>query len=174
MSFVNTEFISLEMLLSQNAPDLPPPPAELDFECLLEFLLETPQPTQGATSDSPPSSIPDTSNLLPQITPSAENRTSICAICSASTSPSPPLPPPQAATSPPPGWHLIQQKSYVYGRKQWDYAPSESIPFVVNGFPGMNMGDAFRKMFTDLNGRDDLVLQDASGTISCRLSVRLL
>jgi len=35
------------------------------------------------------------------------------------------------------------------------------------------MGDALRKRFTGLDGRDDLMLQDARGAISCRLLVRL-
>lgn len=35
------------------------------------------------------------------------------------------------------------------------------------------MGDALRGRLTGLDGRDDLVLQDAGRAISCRLSVRL-
>jgi hypothetical protein len=36
------------------------------------------------------------------------------------------------------------------------------------------MGDALRKTFTGLDGRDDPVLEDAAGAISCRLLVGLL
>jgi len=36
------------------------------------------------------------------------------------------------------------------------------------------MGDALRKEFTGLDGRDDPVLQEAAGAISCRLLVGLL
>ena len=92
---------------------------------------------------------------------------------SASSSLPPPVPPPQTATSPPPNWHKIPQEVYDRGRKQWDYTPSECISFEVNGSPGINMGDALRKRFTDLGGRDDIVPQDAGGIISFRLSVRL-
>lgn len=35
------------------------------------------------------------------------------------------------------------------------------------------MGDALRKVFTGLDGRDDPVLQEATGAISCRLLVGL-
>jgi len=35
------------------------------------------------------------------------------------------------------------------------------------------MGDALRKQFTGLDGRDDPVLQDTTGVISCRLMVWL-
>ena len=36
------------------------------------------------------------------------------------------------------------------------------------------MGNAFRKEFTGFDGRDDPVLQEAAGAISCRLLVGLL
>ena len=88
---------------------------------------------------------------------------------------SPPTPAPQIETFPlhNPDWLKIPQKVYNYGRKQWDFRPSGSIHFCVNGRPGLNMGDALRKKFTGLDGRDDLILQDAPTAISCRLSVRL-
>lgn len=67
-------------------------------------------------------------------------------------------------------WHLIPQRPY--GQKQWDYKPVEPILFQVNGHPGVNMGAALRKEFTNLEGRDDLVLQDVGEVISCSLFVR--
>jgi hypothetical protein len=36
------------------------------------------------------------------------------------------------------------------------------------------MGDALRKKPTGLDGRDDLVLQDAQDTVSCRFWVRFI
>jgi len=78
----------------------------------------------------------------------------------------------QAVTFPP-NWRKIPQKAYDHGRRQWDFTPSEPILFSVNGRPGVNMGDAFREGFQGLEGWDDLVLQDAGSTVSCRLLVRL-
>jgi len=158
------------MLLSQNAHDLIPPPASLDLEYLHEVLLETPGSVQGITPDSSSGGTPDPSSLLPQVTAPVPSRTSLCAVCSASTSLLPPPPPPaQIATPAPPNWHRIPQKAYNCGENQWDYTPSGGISFRVNGYPGVNMGDALRKRFTGLNGRDDLVLQDASNVVSCRI-----
>jgi len=94
----------------------------------------------------------------------------IAAIWSA---PIPLPPPPQAPTFPPHNWNCIPQRVYDYGQKQRDFIPSESIYFGVNGRPGVNMGDALSKRFAGLDSRDELVLQDASGAISCRFSVCL-
>ena len=82
-------------------------------------------------------------------------------------------PPPQTPTFPPPKWYRIPQNIYSYGRRQLDFVPSESIYFGVNGHPGVNMRDALLENFAGLDFRDELVLQDASSAISCRLSVRL-
>ena len=79
----------------------------------------------------------------------------------------------QAATFPP-NWYPIPQRIYDYGRRQRDYIRSGPIHFHVNGRPGLNIGNALRKNFQGLEGRDDLVLQDAGRAISCRLLVRLL
>ena len=65
----------------------------------------------------------------------------------------------------------MPQKVYGHGNRQWDFVPSEPTFFNVNGFPGINMGDALRKVFTGLDGRDDTVLQNATQTVSCRLLV---
>ena len=69
-------------------------------------------------------------------------------------------------------WHQIPQRTYSHGQKQWDFRSSQPITFCTNGLPGSNMGDALRKRFIGFDGRDDLVLQGAGGSISCRLEVR--
>lgn len=79
----------------------------------------------------------------------------------------------QTAVSLPSNWFRIPQMPYNQGRKSWDFKPLEPISFSVNGRPGVNMGDALHRRFTGLDGRDDLILQDAGDVISCRLSVRL-
>ena len=70
-------------------------------------------------------------------------------------------------------WHEIPQKLYGPGRKQLNFSQLESIFFQVNGSPGVNMGDALRKKFVGLEGRDDLVLHGTKA-ISCRFSVHFL
>ena len=84
------------------------------------------------------------------------------------TAPSPPVP------TLPLNWIKVPQRNYDHGRKQWNFKASEPIYFSVNGLPGMNMRDALRKTFTGLDDRDDPVLQETSGAISCRLLVGLL
>lgn len=76
-------------------------------------------------------------------------------------------------TSHPPKCYEIPQRPYKYGKKQWSYTPSEPVLFQVEGFPGVNMREAFRKRFAGLKGRDDLVLQHTKKAISCRFLVRL-
>jgi serine/threonine protein kinase len=73
----------------------------------------------------------------------------------------------------PPNWIRVPQRSYDHGRKRWGSERLESIPFSAGGRPGINIGDALRMRFMGLDGRDDPVLQDASGVISCRLLVSL-
>ena len=68
-------------------------------------------------------------------------------------------------------WVEIPQKVYDLGRRQWNFQRSESIPFSVNGFLGVNMQDALRKHFTGLDNRDDPVCQHMAGAISCRFLV---
>ena len=98
----------------------------------------------------------------------------MCAVCSSSISPPPSPPPsPQITLFLPPKWHEIPQRLYEHGRKQWDHRPSDPILFQMKGSPGVNMGNALRKKFAGLEGRDDLVLQDAKKAISCRFLVRL-
>ena len=46
------------------------------------------------------------------------------------------------------------------------------ITFSVNKAHGINMRDAFGRIFTGLDGRDEPVLENANGPVSCRLLVR--
>lgn len=85
-----------------------------------------------------------------------------------------PTPPSPLVTALPANWIKVPQRSYDHGKKQCNFQRSEPVSFRVNGRPGINMGDAFRKTFTGLDGRDSPVLQDATGAISCRLLVGLL
>lgn len=71
----------------------------------------------------------------------------------------------------PPDWIRVPQRNYDHGRKQWNFKPLEPITFSTSGRPGVNLGDALRKKFADLDGRDDPMLQGAAGAISCRLLV---
>jgi len=167
-----------ETLLSQNIPESILPSVPPDLEYLYELFLETlsdPGPAQEITPN--PSltlhDVPGLSSIPSQIVIPVEDTQIICAICSVPISLPPPMPPPQAATFPPPNWFKIPQELYGHGKKQWDFTPSGSISFSVNGFPGVNIGDALHNKFTGLDGRDDLMLQDANSAISCRLSVRL-
>ena len=155
-----------------------PPPSPLNLDFLYAILFENPsdaQPVQGTTPSPSPSSqdLPDSSNFPPQIAVPADDRAILCPTCSSSTSVPSPAPAPQAATFLPLNWYRIPQKPYEYGRKQWSFKPLRSIPFSVNGRPGLNIRDALCQKFTDLDGRDDLVLQDAGIAVSCRFSVRL-
>ena len=89
--------------------------------------------------------------------------------------PSSPAPAPsQNATGCPSNRRKIPQTVYGLGKKRWDYRPLEPILFHVNGHPGVNMGDALRKEFTGLDGRDDPTFQDGVDAFSCRLVVRSL
>ena len=131
------------------------------------------QSTQEILPDFPLFHFPDPLSLQapPQI-PASFHTTNLCVACSALAS-LPPSTPPSQAVALPPNWRKIPQNPYDRGRMQWDFTPSEDVLFGVNGRPGVNMGDAFRKKFAGLDGQDDLVLQDASNVISCRLFVRL-
>ena len=84
----------------------------------------------------------------------------------------PPLPFPPLVALQPPKWHKIPQRPYDRGRRQRHFIPSEPILFQVKEFPGVNMGNVLRGIFTGLENQDDLVLQDAKMTISCRILVR--
>ena len=143
-SHVKPDFVvSEDMVPSQNIAESLLPSSEIID--LYELFL-------GIPWDTPP----------PQIASPADDRAEICTT----------YPAPTFITFPPLNWHKIPQTFYNHGQKQWDFERSESISFSVNGHPGVNMGDALHGRFTGLDGRDDLVLQDANGAISCRLSVR--
>lgn len=79
---------------------------------------------------------------------------------------------PSAATFPL-NWIKVPQRNYDHGRKQWSFKKLEPVSFGVGGRPGINLGNALRKRFEGLDGRDDPVLQDAAGAISCRFLVGL-
>ena len=127
----------------------------------------------GITLDpSLPHYNPAPSSFSPQIITPVNDGEGFCAIYSMST---PPLPPTSTSQMVPlysSNWRKIPQKVYDHGKKQRGFRPSEPILFHVNGCLGVNMGDALRKKFTGLDGRDDPMLQDARGAISCRLWVR--
>ena len=75
------------------------------------------------------------------------------------------------APSFPLGWIKIPQRDYDHGRKQRNFKQLEPIFFSTYGRPGINLGDALRKEFGGLDGRDDPMLRGAGGAISCRLLV---
>ena len=141
-----------EMLLSQNITELLAASPDLEY----------------------PSQVPDPPNVPPQIAVPVDDGTRSCVVCSASTSVPPPTCPLRSILPPPHNWYRIPQRPYDHGQKQWGFTQLGRVSFEVDGFPGMNMGDAFRKRFTGLIGRDDPVLRDARGAASCRLLVRLL
>lgn len=166
-----------ETLLSQNIPEFLLPSVSSDLEHPYELLLETlpdPRSAQEITQNSSLSlhDVPGLPSVPPQIVAPVEDMPRFCAICSVLISLPPPTPPPQVITFPPPNWYKIPQTLYGHGKRQWDFAPSAPISFSVDGSLGMNMRDALHNRFTSLDGRDDLMLQDASSAISCRLSVR--
>lgn len=76
------------------------------------------------------------------------------------------LPPPASASIR--YWVQVPQRVYDLGPRQWAFERSEPISFSVNGFPGMNMQEAYRKHFTGLDGRDDPMFRNSAGAISCR------
>ena len=176
MLSINPDFVASEMFISQYLSGLLSTPTPPNPEDLLKLALETPSDTQsaeGITPDPPPSHVPGPLDPPPQVVAPVDDGTRLCVVCSALISLPPSAPPPQAATLYPPNWRRIPQEVYGYGQKQLFFTPSDCISFGVNGRPGVNMRDAFRKRLTGLIGGDDLVLQDAGTVISCRLLVRL-
>lgn len=79
-----------------------------------------------------------------------------------------PIPSPSLILTPAPRWLKVPQRVYKYGDKQRDFNRSEPISFSVNDLPGINMGNAFRKQFTGLDGRDEPMFRNAAKAISCR------
>ena len=162
-----------EIFLSQDDSELLfTTPADLQNP--IQSVLETPPDTQSAQGTPPnpaPSVFPHPWNFLPPTADPVDPWTRLCITCFAPIPLPPPIPPPQIATLPPHNRRNIPQRPYE--RKRWDFTRLKDVSFEVNGFPGVNMGDALRGIFTGLDGRDDPVLQDASSAISCRLWVRL-
>ena len=153
-----------------------PSPALFNLTYRYDF-LENPSDMRSAQEVTPDSFLIPHYDLAPlgtspQTVIPVNDGAGPCVIYSVSTPPSPPIPTSQTAQSYPPNWCKIPQTIYNHGKKQWDFRPSEPVLFHVDGRPGVNMGNAFRKKFTGLQGRDDLVLQDAPSAISCRLWVR--
>ena len=177
MSPANPGFVAPNgVLFFPNVPNLLPlstfPDLEYQPELFSETLMDA-QSVQEITLYPPSSHIPVPSRLPPRVAAPVDDCTSLCIIYSAPTSLPPPTAPPPAATLLPPNWQRIPQKIYDHGRKQLDFVPLECISFEVNGYLGLNMRDALLKRFTGLDGRDDPVLQGATGAISCRLLVCL-
>ena len=168
------------MLPPQDVPEPLFPSASLDLEFLYELLFLLGAPSERSVQEITPNlpsslqDVPASPDFSPQTTTPTDDGARFCVVCSASIPPPSPIPSPQSAIFPPFNWKLIPQNIYGHGRKQWGFRPSQSVSFSTNGFPGMNMGDAFHKRFAGLDGRDDPVLQDASDVISYRLLVRLL
>jgi hypothetical protein len=85
----------------------------------------------------------------------------------------PPIPPQvlpsPAVTAPPPSRTRVPQRDYCHGKKQWNFKRLNHVSFSVDGRPGINLRDALHKTFTGLDDRDDAVLTDSAGAISCRL-----
>lgn len=79
-----------------------------------------------------------------------------------------PQPVPQVLPSGPPRWQRVPQESYDHGRRQFDFRPSEPIRFQVNGLPGVNMGESFRRRYEGLEGRDDTVLEGERTAVTLR------
>ena len=115
---------------------------------------------------------PVPSSPSPQTAPLASDAASPCTIYSILTPLEPAPASGQNATGYPSNWRTIPQKVYGWGKRRWDYRPSEPILFHVDGLPGVNMGDALRNLFTGLDGRDDPMFQGGVEAFSCRLMVR--
>ena len=71
----------------------------------------------------------------------------------------------------PANWVMVPQGEYVQGRNQWSFKRREPVYFSECGHPGVNMGAALRETLENLDGRDDPMLQEASGAVSCRFLV---
>jgi len=80
-----------------------------------------------------------------------------------------PLPLPELPIS----WVKIPQRRYAQrGGGTRSLSRLGEAGFSVNGARGFNMQSALDQFFTGLDGRDDPVLENAGGPVSCRLLVR--
>lgn len=70
-------------------------------------------------------------------------------------------------------WVEVPQRVYNRGQRQWNFKQTETIYFNMDGFPGINLWDAFQKHFMGLHGSDDPMFQnqDTAGAITCRFLV---
>jgi hypothetical protein len=66
----------------------------------------------------------------------------------------------------------IPQERYTQRSMDKSWLRREKITFSVGNTPGFNMHAAFVQSYTGLDGRDDPVLEDANGPVSCRILVR--
>ena len=76
--------------------------------------------------------------------------------------------------APPIGWFKVPQKRYTQRNGVRPFAQLGEITFSTNKVPGFSMANALGRVFTGLDGRDDPVLENANGPVSCRLLVSRL
>ena len=69
-------------------------------------------------------------------------------------------------------WRRIPQQLYTPRMRDRYFLQLQSIAFGINGVPGFNMRRALNQDFVGLDDRDDPVLENANGPVSCRLLVR--
>lgn len=69
-------------------------------------------------------------------------------------------------------WFKIPQKKYTQRTGDKSFSQLGEITFSVNNVRGINMRNALSRIFTGLHGRDEPVLENANGPVSCRLLVR--
>jgi len=67
---------------------------------------------------------------------------------------------------------MIPQERYIHRAGGGRFPQSDDIIFSVGNALGFNMNDALFGCFTGLGGRDDPVLENADGPVTCRLLVR--
>ena len=155
-------------------------PASPDLAYLYDIFEDTSgvQPSQESEivlNPSLPHYNPAPSSFSPQIASPVSDAARASTTYSVPIPSSPPAPgPSQTVMGYPSNRRKIPQTVYGLGKKRRDYQPSEPILFHVNGRPGVNMGDALRKEFAGLDGRDDLMFQGGVNAFSCRLMVRSL
>lgn len=66
-------------------------------------------------------------------------------------------------------WCMIPQPQYTSRTRDMSFLQLRRITFSVNGTPGFNLRSALEREFVGLDGRDDPVLENANGPVSCRL-----
>lgn len=69
-------------------------------------------------------------------------------------------------------WWKIPQQIYVPKVGKRSFPRSLVVTFSVHGVPGFNLKCALDRTFAGLDGRDNPVLENAKGPVSCRLLVR--